>query len=390
MGKGAKFADPSNGYLPFAPRDQWMQRRTWRTAMTHPRTPAVSRANEERAAVTAALLEATARLVAQTDAIALVQSMCEGLVAATPHIRLAWAWFGYPDMREIRPMVAAGPAKSYADSLVIERQALASMGPAFRALQQDDSAVASASHFSLHGPWRTAGGGAFGFEVAVAFPLHIPNARKRGVLVFYADDADYFDRVGQQPFAAFARLAEATLAQAELRAQLHRKATHDALTGLHNRAWLTEELDEMHANAVRYDRRYALMMFDLDGFKAINDRYGHALGDRAIAMAADIASQETRRGDVIGRWGGDEFLALLPESDTASAVAAAERIRAKLEAADLKTSGIPIPLRAGFGVAAYPLAATTIDDMLRVVDAALYVAKRGGGNRVAAAPLLSG
>src|SRR5207244_6735164 len=110
-------------------------------------------------------------------------------------------------------------------------------------LQDDESDFASASDFSLHGPWREAGG-SFGFKMAVAFALHIPNTRKRGVLVFYADNADYFDRVGQQPFAAFARLAEATLAQAEFRAQLHRKATHDALTGLHNRPWLTDEPDE--------------------------------------------------------------------------------------------------------------------------------------------------
>jgi diguanylate cyclase (GGDEF)-like protein len=352
---------------------------------THHGPPA---ALEERAAVTTALLEATARLVAHSDALALVQSMCEGLVAATPHIRLAWAWFGHPDTREIRPMVAVGPAKGYADALVIERNLLTSMGPAFRALRQEESDHASVSRFSLYGPWRAASK-SYGFEVAAAFPLHIPNARKRGILVFYADNADYFDRVGQQPFAAFARLAEATLAQAELRAQLHRKATHDALTGLHNRAWLTDELEEMHANALRYGRRYALLMFDLDGFKAINDRYGHAAGDRALAMAAQVANEETRRGDVMGRWGGDEFLALLPESDTAAAVAAAERIRVRLQVVDIKTPEAPIELRAGFGVAAYPLAATTIDDLLRAADAALYVAKRGGGNRVAAAPLLT-
>jgi hypothetical protein len=203
-------------------------------------------AGEERAAVTSALLEATARLVAQADALALIQSMCEGVVAATPHIRLAWAWFGHKETREIRPMVAAGPAKAYAEKLVIERNLLSSMGPAFHALRNDEVEQAAVSRFSLYGPWRAANK-AHGFEVAVAFPLHIPNSRKRGILVFYADNADYFERVGQQPFAAFARLAEATLAQAELRAQLHRKATHDALTGLHNRAWLTEELEQEHA-----------------------------------------------------------------------------------------------------------------------------------------------
>jgi diguanylate cyclase (GGDEF)-like protein len=130
------------------------------------------------------------------------------------------------------------------------------------------------------------------------------------------------------------------------------------------------------------------MMFDLDGFKAINDQYGHAAGDRAIAIAAQIASSQTRRGDVIGRWGGDEFLAVLREADTIAAIAAAERIRQKLADTDISTPEQPIALHAGFGVAAFPDAAGSVDDLLRAVDAALYVAKRGGGNRVAAAPHL--
>ena len=343
-------------------------------------------AAEERAAVAAALLEATAKLVNQADALATIQSMCEGVVEATPHIRLAWAWFGHPDTREIHPLVAVGPAKAYADSLVIERQLLTSMDSA-QPMRDHDADAAAVARLSLYGPWRAASK-EYGFEVAAAFPLHIPNPRKRGLLVFYADNADYFERVGEKPFAAFARLAEATLSQAELRAQLHRKATHDALTGLHNRGWLTDELEKTHANAERYHHRYALIMFDLDGFKAINDRYGHAAGDRALATAAVLAKEETRRGDVIGRWGGDEFLAILHETDATAAVAAAERIRARIEAVDMKTADAGVTLRAGFGVAAYPSAATSIDDLLRAADAALYVAKRGGGNRVAAAPPL--
>ena len=334
-------------------------------------------AAEERAAVTAALLEATAKLVNQADALAPIQSMCEGILEATPHIRLAWAWFGHPDTREIRPLVAVGPAKAYADTLVIERHHLTAMESA-RSMRDRDSDAKAVTQLSLYGPWRAASK-QYGFEVAAAFPLHVPNRRKRGLLVFYADNADYFQRVGEKPFAAFARLAEATLAQAELRAQLHRKATHDALTGLHNRGSLTDELEKTHANAERYGHRYAVVMFDLDGFKAINDRHGHAAGDRALATAAVLAQEETRRG---------EFLAILPESDSASAAAAAERIRARIEAIEMKTADAVVSLRAGFGVAAYPTAATTVDDLLRAADAALYVAKRGGGNRVAAAPPL--
>src|SRR5438045_9412018 len=199
----------------------------------------------------------------------------------THHHRLPRRWSRHRHTREIHPRVAVGPAKAYGDTLVIERHLLTSMESA-RPMRDRDADATAVARLSLYGPWRAASK-QYGFEVAAAFPLHIPNPRKRGLLVFYADNADYFERVGEKPFAAFARLAEATLSQAELRAQLHRKATHDALTGLHNRGWLTDELAKTHANAEPYHHRYAVIMFDLEDRKAINDRHGHAAGDRALA-----------------------------------------------------------------------------------------------------------
>ena len=271
----------------------------------------VARADEprgvdaERAAVTAALLDGTARLAAQTDALAVIRSLCECLVAATPHIRLAWAWFGEPDPAVVVPMVSVGPAKAYAEALVIQRNQLTLRGPVFKALHTNMPDDATVSRLSLFGPWRAAAK-EHGFEVAVAFPLRLPDAHaiagppqesgnatessraarrwtsdKRGVIVFYADDQDYFDRVGREPFAALARLAEVALAQGALRDLLREQANHDALTALPNRGLLAAELAAAHANAERYGRRFAVVMFDLDQFKQVNDRFGHDVGDRA-------------------------------------------------------------------------------------------------------------
>ena len=346
--------------------------------------PARDVAVAERAAVTTALLHATANLVAQTDPIALIRSMCEGLVAATPHIRLAWAWFGHVETTAITPMVAVGPASEYANVLADDRDFLTFRRPAFAALLAAEPEDAPVSRYSLFGPWRPEVN-AHGCAVSVPFPLRIPESRERGLLVFCADDEDYFDRVGREPFAAFARLAEVALAQAALRRQLHEQATHDSLTGLPNRALLREELAKTHANAERYARGYGIVMFDLDKFKSVNDRFGHDAGDRAIEAAGRATRAALREGDMLGRWGGEEFLAILPEADADAAAAAAERMRRGLEAVRLEVGAYILTLRASFGVAVYPRSTGTMHDLLLAVDAAMYRAKSDGGDCVRSA-----
>ena len=341
-------------------------------------------AASERAAVTSALLEATVSLVAQTDPLALIRSMCEGLVAATPHIRLAWAWFGDLENAAITPMVAVGPASAYANVLAIDRNYLTFRRPAFTALLAGEPEDAPVSRYSLFGPWRPEVN-PHGCVVSVPFPLRVPDSRERGLLVFCADDEDYFDRVGREPFAAFARLAEVALAQAALRRQLHDQATHDPLTTLPNRALLQDELQKTHANAERYGRGYALVMFDLDKFKSVNDRFGHEAGDRAIEAAARATRSALREGDMLGRWGGEEFLAILPEADVEAAVSAADRMRKQLELVDLDVGTESVPLRASFGVAIYPGCGSTTRDMLLIVDATMYRAKIDGGDCIRSA-----
>ena len=339
----------------------------------------------ERAAVTSALLEATSRLASQAEPFAVIQSMCESLLAATPRILLAWAWFGDPDTPEIRPMIKVGPAQAYADDLIISRNLLTERGPAFRALRSDTPDAASISRFSLFGPWRDANR-QHGFQVAVAFPLRVPDTIERGLIVFYSDDVDYFDGVGLQPFEAFARLAEAALLQASLRERLQMRATHDSLTGLHNRDRLREELLATHVNAVRYGRPYAVLMFDLDHFKNVNDEFGHDVGDRAIEAVGRAAREAMRRGSMVGRWGGEEFLAILPEADVTAALAATERVRASINAISIAVPGADIGVRASYGIAVHDGVTGNVGELLIAVDKAMYLAKREGGDRIRVAP----
>ena len=173
-------------------------------------------------------------------------------------------------------------------------------------------------------------------------------------------------------------------------ARLHRIVEHqalvDGLTGLANRRHAEEVLGAELARAARFGQPLALVVADLDSFKAVNDRYGHPSGDVVLREFAGVIQETLREVDVAARWGGEEFVLVLPGTDAPGAVHLAERIRASFAGRTiLTTEGEPVEVSASFGVAAYP-AAATVDELVEAADAALYEAKRAGKNRVATAP----
>lgn len=183
------------------------------------------------------------------------------------------------------------------------------------------------------------------------------------------------------------RLAADTLSSAlsrwDLEAELRYKAYHDPLTGLANRMALHEILARELARYQRYGPPFSLLMFDLDHFKSVNDRYGHETGDTVLKQVARLAQETLRAPDVVGRWGGEEFLGLLPEVDAGEAQAAAERLRQRIAEAPFQG---PDQVTISLGVATLSEGENP-DQLLRRVDDALYRAKEGGRNRVEQARL---
>lgn len=159
-------------------------------------------------------------------------------------------------------------------------------------------------------------------------------------------------------------------------------AVTDPLTQLFNRQYLNERLDAELERSDRYGAPFSLIMFDVDHFKSINDTFGHDAGDRVLQRAAEVTSLTMRKTDVCARWGGEEFLILAVETDEAHAVAAAERLRACLEAQEFE--GELPRVTASFGVASFHRGDTRAN-LLKRVDTCLYAAKRTGRNRVVAA-----
>ena len=181
------------------------------------------------------------------------------------------------------------------------------------------------------------------------------------------------------------RVAERTRELAEANASLERLATTDALTGVWNRRHIMDLAGAELSRARRYGRPLSVLLFDLDYFKRVNDTHGHAAGDRALRAVVARARAALRATDSLGRWGGEEFLILLPETGLEEARLVAERVRSAIAAGPVDFDGAGIAISASIGVSAWQEGETSIEQALRRADAALYDAKNAGRNRTAVA-----
>jgi len=184
------------------------------------------------------------------------------------------------------------------------------------------------------------------------------------------------------------RVAERTLELQARNEQLRRMAARDPLTGLYNRRHFNELLEKMFAEATRYGHELTCMMIDLDHFKQINDTFGHQAGDALLQQAADVIRTQLRRADVAARYGGDEFIVLLPHSNATEAFHSAKRIREAFKAMlerNWPSENMPA-VSMSVGIADLHLSgATSASQLLRAADKALYKAKNMGKDSVCAA-----
>ncbi|MBS3954572.1 MAG: GGDEF domain-containing protein [Methylomicrobium sp.] len=158
-------------------------------------------------------------------------------------------------------------------------------------------------------------------------------------------------------------------------------ADSDPLTGLNNRRALLEKYQLIWSTALRNNRNISLIIFDLDHFKSINDQYGHSKGDDVLVETGKILAKSARQGDVLARWGGEEFLLLLPETHLEAATALAERLRKIIAGIRLPTEGGELSFTASFGVVQRSQH-ETLDSLISEADGYMYKAKKQGRNRV--------
>jgi len=162
-----------------------------------------------------------------------------------------------------------------------------------------------------------------------------------------------------------------------------RLSTIDSLTGLYNRTFFFTALEREIARGDRSGRAFCLVMLDLDDLKAVNDRFGHIAGDQVLRAVSEVVRSGVRKIDVAARYGGDEFVALLPETDPTGGWVLAEKIR--LTVAEQGLPGVDPGPTVSVGVVSYPADGRSADALLVSADRAMYASKRGGKNRVARA-----
>ena len=166
-----------------------------------------------------------------------------------------------------------------------------------------------------------------------------------------------------------------------------RASTVDSLTGLFNRTFFFAALEREIQRSARSGRGFCLLMIDLDELKGINDRFGHFFGDRILRAVGDVIHDGVRRIDIAARYGGDEFVVLLPETDPSGAYVLAEKIRIGTSELAIEGPEETISASVSIGVVSYPDDGTTADELMITADQAMYTSKRGGKNRVMGAPL---
>ncbi len=223
---------------------------------------------------------------------------------------------------------------------------------------------------------------------AAAFPFKRDGA-VHGALCVFSDETNFFDdkllhllrRIAEDiSFALDGFDQEARRQAAESRATY--LAHHDILTGLYRRNVLEDAMARRHAQRPGQVGSYCLGLIDLDHFKVINDTYGHTIGDEVLMHTADILRSGVRAGDLVGRWGGEEFLCFLPDAEPQTALQTMERINHRLAQTPILVRGRELRVTASVGVACFPEDGKRAADLMTSADAALYQAKQEGGNRV--------
>ena len=173
-----------------------------------------------------------------------------------------------------------------------------------------------------------------------------------------------------------------SLANARMVQRLEELATTDGLTGLFNKRALTDAAVQKLRSAARFKKPLSVMVCDIDHFKKVNDTYGHDVGDIVIRGFGDVLRRVKRDTDVVGRFGGEEFVVVCEQTDAEGAALLAERIRSELEAETFHSERGPLQVTCSVGVATFPMVGPDWDALFKATDEALYASKRNGRNRV--------
>jgi two-component system cell cycle response regulator len=214
----------------------------------------------------------------------------------------------------------------------------------------------------------------------LVLPLLVHDA-PLGTLVLGSRTVGAFNGSARGLLEVLASHLAVSLSNARMVKRLEEQATTDGLTGLLNRRALLDTATQMMTSARRFGRRLSVMIADIDLFKRINDTYGHDVGDVVIKQLAAVHKRLTRTTDAVARFGGEEFVTICEETDAAGALLLAERIRAEFAGVGFQARGETVHCTCSVGIATFPDAGASWEELFKAADEALYISKRSGRDR---------
>jgi diguanylate cyclase (GGDEF)-like protein len=355
---------------------------TWQVlALPCEHTQGIQAAAPERELLLVALAGALGGLIDSSERDHVMQRLIQDFVHVSSHIALAWVWIGPTDANSITPLFVAGRARAFGETLQLSRSRLTAHCPVFQCLQTRRTTYMSISPRSPYKPWRRAAAD-YGFEEMLAVPFDLGTESQQGITVFYSNARGYFKDIGMQPFVALAKLGQVAAHQTTLISRLQLQNMLDPLSGALNRHATELALQDEFIRARASMDGFGLILLDLDRFKLINDSYGHPAGDRVLQETARLLRRHVRETDRVGRWGGEEFLIILPHQTIDQVFSTAERLRFEIESAYVKHEGRRIQFTASFGIITWAGQSCTPDRLISRLDSFLYDAKRMGRNQV--------
>ncbi len=325
-----------------------------------------------------ALSESNMALLTAQSEEQLLQEVCE-VISRSCGYPLVWIGYAKSDhARSLQVMAQAGEDGGYLKALdLCWQDAPCGQSPAASAIRQKASVVIQSIAREADGTvWGEAAlkrGFQSGCALAILHKRHIVAA-----LEVYSQVEAGFTRAQMALLGELADNLAFGIAALRDRQRVETLSVTDPLTGLANRNRISGALIAQRDLADRYHEPFSVVLMDLDHFKSVNDTYGHQKGDEVLQGFAAILEKNRRKSDLMGRWGGEEFIAILPKNDAAAASFQAERIRQQVEKSDF---GLGRAVTASFGVATAKADEST-DQLLQRADEALYRAKGAGRNRV--------
>ncbi|MBI3583701.1 MAG: sensor domain-containing diguanylate cyclase, partial [Nitrospinae bacterium] len=217
----------------------------------------------------------------------------------------------------------------------------------------------------------------------MSIPLRLSDGRIIGVLNIHKREVNAFHENDKILFNAIANNVANAIERAKIHEKVQKESMFDYLTRLHTRKYFIESSHREHSKAERYGGVFSIIMIDIDHFKYFNDTYGHLLGDEALKKVASLLKSNVRQGDVVSRYGGEEFAMLLPGTDKDGATLNAEKLKTRVEkelVLEIGNSLEKITITAG--VASYPEDGKTVEEIIAMADKFLYIGKEIGRNRV--------